>query len=217
MSTPLDTLRAMADLTPHDIGWFASPAELREWLDAHHATEPEKWVGMRPKSAGLPTVSWEDVVDEVLCVGWIDGIRKKADGGSVIRITPRRQGSIWSARNVARVEALRADGRMRDAGEAAFAARRADRTAVYSFERTLALDEPAEAALRADAGGWTFWEAQPAGYRRLAIHWVMSAKRAETRERRLARLVEACAKAERVPEVTGAPRPAGSTAVRDQG
>jgi uncharacterized protein YdeI (YjbR/CyaY-like superfamily) len=197
----------MADLTPHDIGWFASPEELRQWLDANHATAPEKWVGMRPKSAGVPTLAWEDVVDEVLCVGWIDGIRKKADGGSVIRITPRRQGSIWSARNVGRVEALRAEGRMREAGEAAFAARREDRTAVYSFERSLALDGSAEAALRADAGGWAFWEAQPAGYRRLAAHWVMSAKRPETRERRLARLVDANGAGGRLPEITGVARP----------
>ena len=81
MAGPVVTLRVMADLTPHDIGWFESPEELRDWLAEHHATAPEKWVGMRPKAAGLPTVSWEDVVDEVLCVGWIDGIRKKGEHG----------------------------------------------------------------------------------------------------------------------------------------
>ena len=218
MSAPVGTLGSVADLTPYDIGWFASPEELRDWLAANHATAPEKWVGMRPTSDGAPTVRWEEVVDEVLCVGWIDGIRKKADGGWVIRITPRRPGSIWSARNVARVEALRAEGRMREAGEAAFAARREDRTAVYSFERTLALDDATEAALRADAGGWTFWEAQPAGYRRIATHWVMSAKRPETRERRLAKLVDGCRRGERLPELTGGtPRPgqrAGSAGTR---
>ena len=196
----------MADLTPYDIGWFASPSELRDWLEANHATAPERWVGMRPASAGVPTVRWEQVVDEVLCVGWIDGIRKKADGGAVIRITPRRPRSIWSARNVGRVEALRAEGRMRETGEAAFAARRDDRTAIYSFERSLELDEAADAALRADTAGWVFWEAQPAGYRRIATHWVMSAKRPETRGRRLAKLVEACATGDRLPELTGAPR-----------
>jgi uncharacterized protein YdeI (YjbR/CyaY-like superfamily) len=198
----------MADLTPHDIGWFASPDELRDWLDAHHATALEKWVGMRPKAAGLPTVSWEEIVDELLCVGWIDGIRKKTDGGSVIRITPRRTGSTWSARNVARIEALRAEGRLRPAGEAAFAERREDRTAIYSFDGSWALDEAAEAALRADPEGWAFWEAQPRGYRRLGTSWVMSAKRPDTRERRLGQLVDACRAGERLPQVTGAARPA---------
>lgn len=198
----------MADLTPHDIGWFASPDELRDWLAAHHATALEKWVGMRPKAAGLPTVSWEQIVDEVLCVGWIDGIRKKTDGGSVIRITPRRTGSTWSARNVARIETLRAEGRLRPAGEAAFAERREDRTAIYSFDGSWALDEAAEAALRADPEGWAFWEAQPRGYRRLGTSWVMSAKRPETRERRLGQLVDACRAGERLPQVTGAARPA---------
>ena len=195
----------MADLPPHDIGWFASPQELRDWLAEHHATAPEKWVGMRPKAAGLPTVSWEDVVDEVLCVGWIDGIRKKGEHGSVIRITPRRTGSVWSARNVGRVEALRAEGRMREGGEAAFAARREDRTAIYSFERYPALDEPGESALRSDPAGWAYWEALPMGYRRHATHWVMSAKRPETRAKRLESLVEACARGERLPRLTGAP------------
>jgi uncharacterized protein YdeI (YjbR/CyaY-like superfamily) len=197
----------MADLTPHDIGWFESPQELHDWLDAHHATAPEKWVGTRPKASGLPSVTWEELVDEVLCVGWIDGIRKRVEGGSAQRITPRREGSVWSARNVGRVEALRAEGRMRPAGEAAFAKRRDDRTAIYSFEAGLSLDGPADAAMRRDAAGWAFWEAQPPGYRRLATQWVMSAKRPETRERRVAQLVEACTVGERLPVVTGAARP----------
>jgi len=196
----------VADLTPYDIHWFGSPAELRAWLDAHHAAAPELWVGMRPKSAGLPTVAWEEIVDEVLCYGWIDGIRKKADGGSTIRITPRRPGSVWSTRNVARVEALRAAGRMRPAGEATFARRREDRTGIYSFDGRWALDAEAEAALRRDGAGWAYWEAQPIGYRRHATQWVMSAKRAETRDRRLAQLVEACAAGERLPRLTGTPR-----------
>jgi uncharacterized protein YdeI (YjbR/CyaY-like superfamily) len=205
MAGSLGTLPSMADLTPYDVGWFESPAELRDWLEANHASAPEKWVGMRPKAARLPTVAWEDVVDEVLCVGWIDGIRKKGEHGSVIRITPRRAGSNWSARNVARVAALRAEGRMRPSGEAAFAARREDRTAIYSFERQLALDEAAEAALRA-AGGWDYWATLPKGYRRLGSHWVMSAKRPETREKRLSKLVDACARGRRLPELTGGPR-----------
>ena len=198
----------MADLTPHDIGWFESPGELRDWLEAHHASAPEKWVGTRPKASGLPSVTWEEIVDEVLCVGWIDGIRKRVEGGSAQRITPRRTGSAWSARNVGRVEALRAAGRMRPAGEAAFGRRRDDRTAIYSFEGTWAFDEAAEATMRRDASGWAFWEAQPNGYRRLGTQWVMSAKRPDTRERRLAQLVEACTAGERLPVLTGTARPA---------
>ncbi len=153
----------MADLTPHDIGWFESPSELRDWLEANHESAPEKWIGTRPKASGLPSVTWEEIVDEVLCVGWIDGIRKRVDGGSAQRITPRRDGSVWSARNVGRVEALRAAGRMRPAGEAAFGRRRDDRTAIYSFEANLGFDAAAEAAMRRDTAGWAFWEAQPNG------------------------------------------------------
>ena len=143
----------MATPEPHDVQFFESPAALRAWLEANHATATELWVGLRPKASGAPTVTWAELVDEVLCVGWIDGVRVPADGGHAIRVTPRRPGSVWSARNVARVEALRAEGRMPPAGEAAFARRRDDRTAVYSFEAALALDDEAEAALRADAAG----------------------------------------------------------------
>jgi uncharacterized protein YdeI (YjbR/CyaY-like superfamily) len=191
--------------TPHDIAWFASPAELRDWLEANSETATERWVGMRPKASGLPTVSWEQVVDEVLCVGWIDGVRYKTDGGSCIRITPRRKGSVWSARNVGRVEALRAEGRMRPGGEAEFAKRRDDRTAVYAFEQDGTLDADARSALEA-AGGLAFFEAQSMTYRRLAASWVGSAKRSETRARRLRAIVEASAAGRRAEEVAPLPR-----------
>lgn len=181
----------MPRLEPHDVAFFESVDELRAWLDANHATASELWVGLRPKASGLPTVTWPELVDEVLCVGWIDGVRMKVDGGSCIRITPRRAGSIWSARNVGRVEALRAEGRLRPAGEAAFARRREDRTAVYSFEREHATLTPEdEAAFRANAAAWAFWEAQPRGYRRATTLWITTAKRPETRARRLAALIE---------------------------
>jgi uncharacterized protein YdeI (YjbR/CyaY-like superfamily) len=183
---------------PHDIIFFASPAELRNWLEANHATADELWLGYRPKATGLPSVTWEQVVDECLCYGWIDGVRIRVDGGSAQRLTPRRPGSNWSARNVSRVEALRSEGRMRPPGEAAFAKRRDDRTGVYSFDAGLAFDAEAEASLRAADGAWAFWEAQPKGYRRLATHWVMSAKRPETRQRRLAQLAADCAAGRRI-------------------
>ena len=198
----------MASPQPHDIAWFTSSAELRSWLEVNRASAPELWVGMRPKSAGLPTVTWHEVVDEVLCAGWIDSVRYSVEGGSCIRITPRRKGSVWSARNVGRVEALRAEGRMLPAGEAAFSLRREDRTAIYSFEREGELDDEAVAALR-DAGGWAFFEAQPKTYRRAASDWVMSAKRPDTRARRLGALVEASVAGERVAAISPRPVPKG--------
>ena len=138
---------------------------------------------------GVAAGAAAELVDEVLCVGWIDGVRKPVEGGSAIRITPRREGSNWSARNVGRVEALRAEGRMRPAGEAAFGRRRPERTAVYSFEQQLAFDDEANGALAGADGARAFWDRQPPGYRRLVTHWVMSAKRPETRAKRLATLV----------------------------
>jgi uncharacterized protein YdeI (YjbR/CyaY-like superfamily) len=187
----------MPRLEPHDVAWFTRPAELRDWLEANHASATELWVGMRRKATGLPTVTWHEVVDEVLCQGWIDGVRMSVEGGSCIRITPRRRGSVWSARNVGRVEALRAEGRMRPAGEAAFAVRREDRTAIYAFENDAELDDAALQALDA-RGARDFWEAQPRGYRRTIAHWIASAKREETKARRLAALVEHCARGERI-------------------
>ena len=181
---------ATSDPGPH---FFEAPAELRDWLDANHATADEVFVGAWKKSTGKPTLTWPEIVDEALCVGWIDSIRRSAPGdGWVIRLTPRRKGSIWSAVNVAKVAELRAAGRMRPAGEAAFAARRADRTAIYSFEQagepTLAADE--EARFRANAHAWAWFGAKPPSFRKQALHWVISAKKPETRERRLATLIE---------------------------
>jgi uncharacterized protein YdeI (YjbR/CyaY-like superfamily) len=201
----------MARLEPHDVLLTASPTDLRAWLEANHETATELWVGLRTKASALPTLAWPEVVDEVLCFGWIDSVRMPIDDGAAIRITPRRPRSTWSDRNVGRVEALRAEGRMTPAGEAAFALRRHDQTGIYSFERAWALDQEAEAALQGDPAGHAFWEAQPASYRRVASYWIMSAKRPETRDRRLRRLVSGCAAGERLGELTGKVRatPAG--------
>jgi uncharacterized protein YdeI (YjbR/CyaY-like superfamily) len=196
----------MARLEPVDVALFESPAHLRAWLEANHATAAERWVGFRPKGSGLPTITWHELVDEVLCYGWIDSVIMPVEGGTAIRITPRRSGSIWSARNVGRVEALRAEGRMRPPGEAAYALRRADRTAVYSFENDAELDDASLAALRAQPGAIEFWDAQPMGYRRSAAHWIAGAKRDETRAKRLAMLVQSCARGERLVALTGKSR-----------
>ena len=170
-----------------------TPAELGEWLERNHETTGELFVGAWRKSAGRQTVTWEDIVDEALSFGWIDGIRRSlGDDRWVIRLTPRRKGSNWSNRNISRVEALRAQGRMRPAGEAAFAARRDDRSGVYSFESrdNAALAPEQEARFRAEPKAWEWFSAQSPSYRKTATFWVISAKRPETRERRLATLIE---------------------------
>jgi len=203
----------MVRLVPHDVAFFASILELRAWLEANGESADELWVGLARVSKGRPApISWADLVDEVLCAGWIDSVRMPFDiEWHAIRITPRRVGSVWSTRNVGRVEALRAEGRMRPAGEAAFARLREDRTAIYSFDGAVSFDEVAEAAIRARPGAWAWFEAHPPGYRRQAAHWVMSAKRNETRAGRLAKLIDGCVAGERLPEITGAARrPAGS-------
>lgn len=184
--------------------FFTTPAELRAWLAEHHASADELIVGMWKKHTGRPTITWEELVDEVLCFGWIDGQGRKIDDDRrQIRITPRRKGSIWSARNVARVEALRAEGRMTAAGEAAFAVRTADRTGVYSHERAAeaALTPAQEAEFRAHPDAYAWFTAQAPSYRRTALHLVVSAKREETRARRLAELIECSARGERIKQL----------------
>lgn len=181
----------MSPPTPHDVVFFASPAEMRDWLDAHHATATELWLGYHNVATGKPSLTWSQAVDEALCVGWIDSVRYSlGPDASAQRFTPRRKGSIWSAINVAKVEALLAEGRMRPAGVAAFEARTPERTAVYAYEREHAAFTDAETArFRANAAAWTFWEGIAPGYRRSATHWVTSAKRDETRARRLGQLI----------------------------
>ena len=197
---------------PDDAIFLTSPDELRDWFDANHETATELWLGTYKKATGRPTVSWSESVDEALCVGWIDSIRRGVPGdGWVIRLTPRRKGSIWSAVNVAKVAELRAAGRMRPAGEAAFAARRDDRTAIYSFEQArdpeLVADE--EAQFRANAGAWAWFSAKAPSFRKQALHWVISAKRPETRERRLATLIASSAEGRPIPQMVVRGRAAG--------
>ncbi len=178
----------MVRMQPHDVRFFATPAELRDWFDANHATADELWLGYHKKSTGKPSVVWTEAVDEALCVGWIDGVLQRIDDTShVQRFTPRRKGSNWSAINVAKVTALTAEGRMRPSGLAAFAARSEAKTGVYSYERPDAVfsDEETE-RFRADSAAWADWERRPPSYRRAVTHWVTGAKQEATRERRLA-------------------------------
>jgi uncharacterized protein YdeI (YjbR/CyaY-like superfamily) len=178
--------------TPHDVIFFERPEDMRDWFDAHHATATELWHGSYKKATGRPTVTWSQAVDEALCVGWIDSVRYSLDAErSAQRFTPRRPGSNWSAVNVGKVAELIAAGRMRPAGLAAWEARRPERTAVYGYEQDelATLTDEDEGRVRADPAAWADWEARPPSYRRSVVHWITSAKRPETRARRLAELV----------------------------
>jgi uncharacterized protein YdeI (YjbR/CyaY-like superfamily) len=188
-----------------EVHFFETPAEWRAWLEANHATESEVEVGFRRKASGLPTMTWSQAVDEALCFGWIDGVRHSIDEISYRnRFTPRKPRSTWSNVNIAKVEALEAAGKMTPAGRAAFERRSEDRSGIYSFEgdRADALPEPYAAVLAADAAASAYFAARPRSYRRAAVHWVTSAKREATRERRLAQLVECSAARRDVPPLS---------------
>ncbi|MDB4887772.1 MAG: bacteriocin-protection protein [Gemmatimonadetes bacterium] len=182
---------------PHYFAWADA---FRDWLHAHHASERELLVGFWKKGTGQPTMTWSESVDEALCYGWIDGVRRSVDDERYsIRFTPRKPGSIWSRVNMAKVEVLIAAGRMQPAGLAAWERRTDARSGVYLFEQeSVAFDAESEALFQKHATAWEFFQAQPAGYRKLATGRVMNAKRPETRERRLASLIEASACGERL-------------------
>jgi uncharacterized protein YdeI (YjbR/CyaY-like superfamily) len=179
--------------------FFKTPADFRAWLEKNHLSVDELLVGFYKKSSGKPSITWPESVDEALCAGWIDGIRRRIDEESYsIRFTPRRTRSIWSLINTKRVAVLTADGRMLEAGLKAFAARDEKKTGVYSFERTAATFPPAYLKrFRANVKAWTFFNAQGDYYKRLATYWVTSAKQEETRLRRLATLIEKSVKSQK--------------------
>ncbi len=184
--------------------YFASPGHWRKWLSAHHDTAPELWVGFYKRRSGEPSLTWPEAVDHALCFGWIDGIRKSADERRyVIRFTPRRPGSIWSLVNVKRVQVLIEDGLMRPSGLAVFRVRK--KSGVYSYEQRKAatLGRAFEAIVKANRAAWQHFQAQPPGYRRVASWWVISAKREDTRLRRLAVLITASAQGRRIGPLSG--------------
>ncbi len=173
--------------------FFATPADLRTWFEKHHETEIELLVGFYKKDSGKPSITWPESVDEALCVGWIDGIRKSLDEDSyTIRFTPRKPTSIWSAVNIARVEALTQEGRMQTAGLKAFKRRRENKSGIYSHEQRdqIELSEAETATFQANPSAWDYFQLRPASYRKAALWWVVSAKKDETRARRFATLIE---------------------------
>jgi uncharacterized protein YdeI (YjbR/CyaY-like superfamily) len=172
--------------------FFATSAAFRRWLAKNHATASELWVAFYKKGSGEEGITYPEAVDEALCFGWIDGIRKGVDEKSYTnRFTPRKPGSTWSNINTRRVAELIADGRMTPAGQKAFDARNEKRSGVYSFEQknAPALTPAQEKRFRASKAAWKFFSSQPPGYRRIALWWVISAKREETREKRLSTLI----------------------------
>ena len=189
--------------------FFPTGAAFRAWLEQYHATETELLVGLYKRGSGKPSMTWPESVDEALAFGWIDGIRRSVDAEAyTIRFTPRKPRSIWSAVNVKRVGELTVAGRMTPAGLAAFAKRDEQRTAIYSYERAAAtLDAAAMNALKADKKAWQYYESQAPWYKRTSAHWVVSAKRPETRAKRLATLIECSRKGERIGPLALAKKP----------
>jgi len=183
--------------------FFPTPAAFRKWLAKHHATEDALWVGYYKKDSGKPSITWPESVDEALCFGWIDGVRKSIDEISYrIRFTPRRARSSWSRVNIGRVAVLVEEGRMQPAGLAAFQARSEKNSEVSSYEqREEKLDARYEQLLKRNRTAWRFLQAQPPWYRRTVARWIMSAKHDETRERRTEKLLSYSAREEQIPEV----------------
>jgi uncharacterized protein YdeI (YjbR/CyaY-like superfamily) len=176
--------------------YFATAALFRGWLEKNHDRESELLVGFYKKKSGRPSMTWPESVDEALCFGWIDGVRRSlGEDAYTIRFTPRKPKSIWSVVNVAKVEALERAGKMHESGQRAFALRSDARTGVYAFEQSEAAVLPPafDKKLRANRKAAAFFDAQPPYYRRTTLHWIVRAKREETRERRLEQLIEASA------------------------
>ena len=181
--------------------FFATAADFRVWLARHAASESELVVGFYKVGSGQPSMTWPESVDEALCVGWIDGVRTRIDEHAYkIRFTPRKPTSTWSAKNIERVRCLEREGRMQEAGRLAHANRIEAKSRIYAYEQELsaALD-PAEVTLfRRKRAAWKFFEAQPPHYRHKVVWGIISARRPQTRQRRLAKLIEASQKGERI-------------------
>jgi uncharacterized protein YdeI (YjbR/CyaY-like superfamily) len=183
----------MGSATPKiDPTFFPTPADFRTWLKKNHKKESVLWVGYYKKATGKPSVTWEETVDEALCYGWIDGVRRSFNDESfVIRFTPRKPKSVWSGRNIERVEALKAGGRMKKVGLDAYVHKDVHADSGYAVgDLPEALPKKMIAEFKKHPEAWAFYESQPSGYRKQTTLWITSAKREETRQRRLATLID---------------------------
>lgn len=198
-----DDLVMGSELTTTAPTFFRTPAEFRAWLKQNHNKESALWVGYYKKATGKPSVTWEETVDEALCYGWIDGVRRSINDESyVIRFSPRKPRSVWSRRNIERVEALKAGGRMRKAGLEAYAHKDVHADSGYAVgDRPKALPKEMVAEFRKSPEAWAFYQTQPSGYRKQTTAWVTSAKRKETRQRRLATLIDDSANGLRIKQL----------------
>ena len=188
--------------------FFASPTDFRDWLEKHHETSRELLVGFHRKGTGRPSITWPESVAEALCYGWIDGVRRRIDDESYsIRFTPRTATSTWSSVNIAMMNRLIAEGRARPTGLAAFNRRTPKKSEIYSYEQRHAveLDSESEKQFRRNAKAWKNFQAMPPGYRKMMMWWAMSAKRPDTRAKRLAKLIAYSESGLRIPAMTRTP------------
>ena len=189
--------------------FFPTPSHFRRWLQKHHAQSGELWVGFYKRDSGKPSITWPEAVAQALCFGWIDGVRKSLDAASyVIRFTPRTPTSTWSAVNITRAQELVAQGLMAPAGVKAFKKRSDEKSAIYSYEqrKSAQLEKAHEQKFRAKRRAWEFFLSRPPWYRRTATYWVISAKKEETRDKRLQTLIEYSGQQKLVPPLA---RPGG--------
>jgi uncharacterized protein YdeI (YjbR/CyaY-like superfamily) len=185
--------------------FFPTAADWHAWLEENHASREELWVGFYKRDSGRPSITWPESVDGALCFGWIDGIRKSIDAVSyMIRFTPRKPRSTWSAINIKRVGELKKLELMRPAGLAAFERRNADRSAIYAYEqrRTAKLPWDFEKQFRKQIEAWSFFQSQPPWYQRTSTYWVISAKKETTRLKRLATLIDCSQHKRAIPSLT---------------
>lgn len=180
--------------------FFKAPSEFRKWLEHNHEQTTELWVGFHKRSTGKPSLTWPESVDQALCFGWIDGIRKRIDESSYkIRFTPRRPRSIWSAVNCKRIEELIQLKQVHPAGLKTFQARNEKRSGIYAYEQKKhEFDQEYERKFRSNKTAWAFFQSQAPWYQRVTTHWVMSAKREETRWKRLETLIQDSAEGRRI-------------------
>jgi len=194
-----------------DVLFFASPEDFRDWLAGNHDGVDVQWVGYWKVATGKPSITWQESVDEALSFGWIDGLRRSIDDESYkIRFSPRRDGSVWSAKNIASAEKLIAEGRMEAPGLRAFERRQEDKSSIYSYEQRdkLALSPEFEKLFRRNRAAWKHYQGRPPGYRSKTAHWVMAAKKEETRLRRLRQLIDYSAEEAPIPAmVVGKKKP----------
>jgi uncharacterized protein YdeI (YjbR/CyaY-like superfamily) len=186
------------------INFFKSSSDFRKWLESNHASARELWVGFHKRSSTKTSITWPESVDQALCFGWIDGVRKSIDENSYkIRFSPRKPTSVWSNVNIERVLDLTKQDLMRPAGLAAFERRRENRSGIYSYEqRTDAIPEPYAQKLRANSAAWDFLQAQIPSYRKAVAWWVVSAKKEQTRQKRLDQLIEESAHGRKIDQYT---------------